>query len=475
MTAPAPSPAAAPAGWRMRVVPVVVAAPLFLQNLDTSIMTTALPGIAQALQVEPLRLNLAITAYLLSLAVFLPLSGWCADRFGARRVFCWAIGCFALGSALCGVAQSLHQLVVFRVLQGLGGALMVPVGRLILLRSVPTELMVRAMVWFTVPPAIGRMLGPLVGGAIVSFTSWRWIFLINVPCGLLGIALALAFIDRSGAPLQAPPPFDGVGFGLLAVGLTALLGAIDTAGKGLVSGGLEWLAAGLGLAALVLYAWRSRRVAHPLIDLAILRHPTFRASIVGGTPLRIAIGASPFLLPLMLQLGFGLSPLASGALTMATAVGSLATRVVMTHTIRALGFKPLLLGTTVATSLAYASYGLFTPATPHPLIFAVLLLGGLVNSMGMVALQTLGFSEIEKPRMSHATTLNTMAQQVSLSAGVLLGATLLAAAARWRGGDAAQLLAADFAPAFWCVGAMTMLSLPWFARLDRTAGDTLRV
>lgn len=460
---------------RARLVPVIVAFPLFLQNLDTSVMATALPSIAQALRVEPLRLNLAITAYLLSLAVFLPLSGWCAERFGARRVFCWAIAFFSLGSALCGMADSLSQLVAFRILQGLGGAMMVPVGRLILLRSVPQALMVGAMVWFTVPPTIGRMLGPLFGGAIVSVTSWRWIFLINVPFGLLGIALALAFIaPPDDAPAPTPVPFDGVGFALLALGLTAALGAVETAGKGLVGGGLEWLVAALGVVALGWYVWRSRRVAHPLIDLGILRLPTYRASIIGGTPLRIAIGASPFLLPLMLQLGFGLSALASGTLTVATAVGSLATRAVMTRVIRNVGFRPLLIGTTVATSLAYASYSLFTPATPHPLIFATLMLGGLVNSMGMVALQTLGFSEIPTARMSHGTTLNSMAQQLSLSVGVLLGSHLLALAALWRGGDAAHLVAGDFAPAFVCIGVITMLSLLWFTRLPVDAGAELR-
>jgi EmrB/QacA subfamily drug resistance transporter len=461
------------ARWRARLVPVVVACPLFLQNLDTSIMATALPSIARAMQVQPLRLNLAITAYLLSLAVFLPLSGWCAERFGARRVFCWAIGFFAAGSALCGLADSLPQLVVFRILQGLGGAMMVPVGRLILLRSVPAALMVSAMVWFTVPPTIGRMLGPVVGGAIVSFTSWRWIFLINVPFGLIAIALALVFIAPETEPREARP-FDAVGFALMALGLTALLGVVETAGKALVADWIGWAAAAFGTASLALYVWRSQRVAHPLIDLGILRHRSYRASIVGGTPLRIAIGASPFLLPLMLQLGFGLSALESGLITVASAIGSLATRVVMTRVIRNFGFRQLLTGTTVATSLCYASYSLFTPATPHPLIFATLMLGGLVNSMGMVALQTLGFSEIPRPRMSHATTLNSMAQQLSLSLGVLLGAALVGATARWHGGDAAHLAARDFSPAFVCVGLVTMLSLLWFTRLGADAGAELR-
>lgn len=298
---------------RDRIVPMVVACPLFLQNLDTSVMATALPSIARSLDVQVLHLNLAITSYLLSLAVFLPLSGWFAERFGARRVFC--------------------------------GAMMVPVGRLILLRSVPSARMVAAMVWFTVPPAIGRMAGPLFGGAIFTWTSWRWIFLINIPFGLLGIALALTFIDEHHED-AAPAPFDAV----------------------------------------------------------------------------------------------GVVPLASGMLTVATAIGSLATRTVMAQAIRRIGFRSLLIG---ATTL-------------------------------LVALQTLGFSEIPKPRMSHATTLSSMAQQVSVSIGVVFGASLVSAAAWWHGGSATHLMARDFSPAFVVVGKMTLLSLCFFVRLGRDEGAELR-
>jgi EmrB/QacA subfamily drug resistance transporter len=457
---------------RDKIVPLVVACPLFLQNLDTSVMATALPTMAHALHVRVLYLNLAITSYLLSLAVFLPLSGWFAERFGARRVFCGAIAFFSLGSALCGAANSLPSLVLFRVLQGLGGAMMMPVGRLILLRSVPSARMVAAMVWFTVPPTIGRMAGPLFGGAIVTWVSWRWIFLVNIPFGLLGIVLALTFLEKHDED-AAPAPFDAVGFVLLALGLTALLSALEATGKALVAGWVTGATAALGALALGLYVWRSRRKASPIIDLAILRYRTYRAAIFGGLPLRIAIGASPFLLPLMLQVGFGLSPLVSGMLTVAGAIGSLATRAVVAQTIRRVGFRSLLIGATILASLVRTSYGLFQPGTPHVLIFFALLLGGLVNSMGLVALATLGFSQIPKPQMSHATTFSSMAQQLSVSLGVVLGAELVSAAAWWHGRTSQDLLASDFSPAFVALGVMTLLSLLSFVRLGRDEGAEL--
>ena len=456
-----------------RIIPIIVASPLFLQNLDTSVMATALPTIAHALDVSVLLLNLAITSYLLSLAVFLPLSGWFAERFGPKRVFCVAVAFFSLGSTLCGAAQTLPQLVAFRVLQGLGGAMMLPVGRLILLRSVPPERMVAAMVWFTVPPAFGRLAGPLFGGAIVTLTSWRWIFLINIPFGLLAIAGALRFIKDLPED-STPAPFDTEGFVLLALGLTALLGSLEMTGKALLPVAVVWAMAGFGALAMLAYHLRSRGKADPLIDLGILRHSTYRASIIGGTPLRVAIGASPFLLPLMLQLGFGLSPLASGGLTMASALGSLATRTVMARAIRTIGFRSLLIGATCLTSLYYVGCGYFRPDTPHAAIFVTLLFGGLVNSMAMVSLQTLGFSQIPKPRMSHAATLNSMAQQVSLSLGVTLGATLVALAAWWNGSSANHLSADDFSPAFGVVGAMTLLSLLSFTKLSKDEGAGLR-
>lgn len=457
---------------RTRLIPMIVACPLFLQNLDTSIMATALPSIANSLQVETLHLNLAITSYLLSLAVFLPASGWLADRFGPKRVFCSAIIFFSLGSALCGFATSLSQLVVFRVIQGMGGAMMVPIGRLILLRSIPKQAMVAAMVWFTVPGVIGRLAGPLLGGVVVTFTSWRWIFLLNVPFGVLGVLMARAYID--GAYTQVRERFDTRGFIMLSTGLVGLVSGLDTIGRNLVPAYVTYGLLGAGTCSILAYWAYTRRHDNPIIDPNLFRFKAYRTSVVGGMPLRIAIGASPFLLPLMFQLGFGLSPLESGSLSVATAIGSLAVRGVLQKAIAIVGFRTLLITCTSLTGFFYAFYGFFRPTTPHLFIFVVLMFGGLFNSLSMITLNTLGYSDMPQEKMSRATAMASMTQQLSISLGVAFGALLLAVTARIHGNDPAHLTAQDFSPAFIVVGLMTWWSLLFFVKLSRDEGSEMR-
>jgi len=388
-------------------------------------------------------------------------------------VFCMAIAFFALGSALCAAAQSLPQLVLFRALQGLGGAMMIPVGRLILVRSVPPAMMVSAMVWFTVPPVLGRMMGPLVGGAIVTLTSWRWIFLINIPFGIVAMLMAWAYLDDTPETVT-PGPFDTRGFVLLAVGLTAMVGAMETVGKSLAPVWLSMAIAGLGLVVLAAYTRHSRRTTHPIIDLTILRYPTFRTNVVGGMPMRVALGASPFLLPLMFQLGFGFTPLMSGALTMAMAIGALGTRLAMRRAISRIGFRRVILGATVLTGLINMSYALFAATTPLALMFCAMAFGGLVNSLCMVSLGALGFSQVPAARMSQATTLGTMAQQLSISLGVVVGVALVSAASWWHGGSTTELQARDFSPAFVVVGLLSLLSLWSFWKLHPDEGAAMR-
>lgn len=458
---------------KTKLVPIIVASPVFLQNIDTTAMVIALPSIAATLHVPLLQLNLVITAYLVSLAVFLPLSAWLADRYGARNIFCVAVSLFSLSSALCGLADSLPVLVLCRVVQGLGGAMMVPVGRLILLRSIPQSEMIAAIVWYTIPPQLGRLSGPLIGGAIVSFTSWHWIFFVNIPFGAVAVALALLYVDDD-QEQAAVAPFDYTGFALMASGLAALLGALQLVGKGLVAPWVAITAALAGVAALGLYVVRSRRMAEPIIDLAILRFRTFRVNIIGAMPLRLSLSAIPFLLPLLMQLGFGLSPLATGLIAAASALGALCTRAVVRGALARFGFRWLLLGATSLSALFYISFALFTAATPHVLMFIMIFGSGLLSSMCMVLLNTLGFVEVPKERTSHATALTAMAQQLMAGLGVLMASLLLDCFSRTRGGDGVHLEAGDFAAAFVTTALVSLLSIAAFRTLRHDEGEAFR-
>ena len=451
------------------VVPLIVACALFMENLDSTIIATALPVIAKSLHEDPVRLNLAITSYLLSLAVFIPLSGWVADRYGARRVFRAAIVVFTLGSICCGLADSLTGLVAARIVQGMGGAMMVPVGRLVLLRTVPKAELVTAMSFLTMPALLGPISGPPLGGLIVTYASWRWIFFVNVPIGLLGIFLASRFI--ADVKEQNTGPLDVWGFILSGVGLAGLVYGFEMVGRGAV--GPEIVAALLigGTTFMTLYGFHARRTAHPIIDLALFKIPTFAIAILGGSLFRVGIGAVPFLLPLMLQIGFGLSPLTSGLLTFASAAGALTMKAAAGPIIRAIGFRRILVANAVIGGLFLIGYGLFDPATPHLLIFVALLAGGFFRSLQFTSVNTLTYADVPAPLMSRATSLASMAQQLALSLGVGTGAMLLHIVLTTRGG--AALAAEDFAPAFWIVGLISIASVLLFVRLGPKAGAEL--
>jgi EmrB/QacA subfamily drug resistance transporter len=451
---------------RRLVVPLIVACALFMENLDSTVIATALPEIARSLGEDPLRLNLAITSYLLSLAVFIPLSGWVADRYGARRVFRAAIVIFTLGSACCGLANSLPELVTARILQGMGGAMMVPVGRLVMLRTVPKSELVRAMSYLTVPALLGPVLGPPLGGFIVTYSSWRWIFFINLPMGLLGIALATIFIEdvrESGVR-----PLDLRGFLLAGIGLAGLMFGFETSGRGVLSGPLVACLLLVGVLSTTLYVLHARVRSYPIIDLNLLRIPTFATAILGGSLFRIGIGALPFLLPLMLQLGFGLTPFASGLLTFASAAGAMTMKLTAAPIIRALGFRAVLIGNAFVSSLFLAGCSLFTPVTPHWLIFGVLLTGGFFRSLQFTSVNTLAFADVPAALMSRATSFQSMAQQLSVSIGVGTGALLLHLTLLAR--DKTTLSAGDFAPAFLAVAAISLSSLAFFLALSPEAG-----
>jgi EmrB/QacA subfamily drug resistance transporter len=451
---------------RTKLIPLIVACALFMENLDSTVLSTSLPAIAASFGESPLRLSFAITAYLFSLAVFIPISGWVADRYGARLVFRAAIVVFMLGSIGCGLSGSLPGLVAARMLQGLGGAMMVPVGRLVLIRAVPKADLVTAMAYLTVPALIGPLLGPVVGGFITTYFHWRWIFWINVPIALLGLVLVTLFIPDHRE--ERPPPLDARGFLLTAVGLVGLVFGFETIGRGVVPGAVT---AGLlvaGAACILLYVRHALRVPHPVLDLDLLRVPTFRASILGGFLFRIGIGAIPFLLPLMLQAGFGLSAFTSGQLTCAAAAGALTMKLAAKPILRRLGFRRVLIGNAVLSGLSLAAVALFRPDTPHALILVVLLVGGFFRSLQFTSINTLGYADIEPARMSRTTSFSSTAQQLALSMGVGTGALLLHAVMAARGGSALQ--AGDFVPAFLAVGALAAISALVYLRLPAEAG-----
>ena len=299
------------------LIPLIVACALFMENMDSTVLATALPAIALDLHEDPVALKLALTSYLITLAIFIPASGWTADRFGARKIFVGAIAVFTIGSVLCGLVGSLPGFVAARALQGLGGAMMVPVGRLVLLRSVEKRDLLNALAWLTVPGLIGPVIGPPLGGFITTFAHWRWIFWLNVPIGFLGIGLALAFI--ADAREENPRAFDTRGFLLSGYGLGALMFGLTAAGRGLVSVWIDIVLIATGVLALLAYVLHALKTPQAILDFALLRVATFRAGVIGGSLFRIGIGAIPFLLTLMLQIGFGLSPFAAGSLTFATA------------------------------------------------------------------------------------------------------------------------------------------------------------
>lgn len=450
------------------LLPLIVACALFMENLDSTVLSTALPAIAEDFGESPIQLKLALTSYLLAIAVFLPASGWLADRFGARVIFRVAILTFTLGSILCGLSGSIPEIVFARVVQGIGGAMMVPVGRLVILRTVPKSQLVGSLAWLTVPALIGPVIGPPVGGFITTYFSWPWIFWINIPVGVLGFILATLFIPNLREETRVG--FDALGFALSAFGLAFFMTGSTSIGLDLLPVPLVLILFFGGALLLVAYALHSRRAAHPIIDLSLFRIPTFATSVVGALLFRIGVGATPFLLPLLLQVGFGMTPFQSGMITFAAAIGAIAMKFAAPPILRRFGFRSVLIANAVIAGTFVALPAVFTPTTPIALMTALLLIGGFFRSLQFTSVNALSFADVPSNRMSRATTLTSVAQQLSLSVGISIGATVLETTARMSGG---ALSADSFWPAFLTVGTLTALSVIPFTLLARDAGDEM--
>jgi EmrB/QacA subfamily drug resistance transporter len=439
-----------------------------MENMDSTVIATSLPAIAADIQTSPIALKLALTAYLVSLAIFIPISGWMADRFGAKRVFRFAIGVFVIGSISCAAAGSLPEFVLARFLQGIGGAMMTPVARLVLVRATARRDLVSAMAWLTVPALIGPLVGPPVGGFITTYLSWHWIFLINAPIGAAGIWLAgryLPEIESHGSkPLDVRGFFlaaiaaSGVVFGLSVVSLPALPPIV----------GLVTLA--VGTIAAALYVRHAGRTADPLLDFRLLRNPTFRAAIVGGSVFRIGTGAIPFLLPLLFQVGFGLTPFQSGMLTFTSAIGALSMKFLAPFTLRTGGFRNVLIIAALLSGAFIAANAFFTPYTPPAVIIAVLISAGFLRSLFFTSGNALVFADIDDKDASQATAISAASQQATIAIGVAVGGGMLEATTFLTG---EPIDASSFFAAFIVVGSITALSALFFVGLPKDAGNSV--
>ncbi len=448
---------------------LIVASALFMEQLDGTVLATALPAMARDFGTPPLYMNVALTSYLLTLAMFIPASGRMADRFGSRTVFCAAIGVFTLGSVLCGISNGLGFLVAARMLQGAGGALMSPVGRLVMLRAVTKADLVRAMAWLMIPATIGPILGPPVGGLIVTYLSWRWIFFINLPIGIGGIILAGRFVADYREPTR--DGFDLAGLALSGTALACLLFGIEMASRGVGGSTIVPLLAVVGLGAALLYARRARSHPRPILDFSLMRIPTFRLSVLAGSCSRIAAGAQPFILPMMLQVGFGYSAARSGAITFASSAGALLMRTIAPGLLRRIGFRPVMVWIGGGSALLIAACGLIRPQWPLVAIYGLLAFGGFVQSLMFMAYNTIAYADVAPPRMSTATSFYTTFQQVALSTGIAVSAAALSLSVALM--HHAGPLPGDFTVAFAIVGGVAMLAPLSSMRVERGAGAEL--
>ena len=399
---------------------LLVAGAFFMEFLDGTVIATALPDMAKSFGVQAVDLNIGISAYLITLAVLIPASGWIADRFGARKVFAVALAIFTLASVFCGLSTTVDQFVAMRVLQGMGGALMVPVGRLAVLRTTPKHQLITAIATLTWPALVAPIIGPPLGGFITSYADWRWIFFINVPLGIVAIILALRIIPDLHDDERRP--FDTPGFIATTIAMVSLVYAMESMGakhsQGLLTLGL--LVVG---AVTLIYALRHfQRAQWPMIRLDAMQVPTFRVTMYGGSLFRASISAVPFLLPLMFQVGFGMDAFHSGLLVLAVFVGNLTIKPATTPLIRRLGFRKLLLVNGALNVLSLLACAFISPQTPVWLIMLILYLGGVFRSIQFTAVSTLAFADVPSAQMSYANTLFSTATQLAVGLGITLGA-----------------------------------------------------
>jgi len=454
-----------------RYLPWVVATALFMEQLDSTIVNTAVPAMAASLGVAPLSLKAVVASYIVSLAVGIPISGWIADRFGTRRVFSTAVAIFTVASVACGLSVNVPMLVASRIVQGFGAAMMTPVGRLAIIRTFAKSELLVAMNFVIIPALIGPLLGPTVGGLIVHWVSWREIFFVNVPMGIAALAIIHRYMpDYRG---DGPRPLDFVGLVLFSSGMAILSWLLEIFGEhdiSVIEGGVLLL---LALALLAAYVWHARQTAHPLIRLSLFSIRTFRVSVGGGLITRLGVGGMPFLLPLLYQLGLGLPAWQSGLLTMPTAAAAMGMKFLSSRLLRRYGFRTVLIANTIFVGTTICLFSLVTPATPLAAIVLLALAQGFFNSLQFSSVNSMGYADIAPADSSMATSIASTMQQLSLSFG-LASASLVAA---WYLGDVPQTDAIAVTSAlhrtFLTVGVVTMVSALAFRTLRPEDGDNV--
>ncbi len=452
-----------------RTTALIIASALLMEQLDVTVLTTALPSMARSFHSDPVHLSVALTSYLVSLAVLIPASGRAADRFGSRTVFRAAIVLFTIGSILCAGAQNLAFLVGARLLQGAGGAMMVPVGRLVLMRSVNKSELITAMFWVLMPATIGPLLGPPLGGFLTTTLSWRWIFIINVPIGLLGIVLTTRYIPQMRDPVRLP--FDGRGMVLSGVSLACLVFGLELAARGAGSRVVTTATLVLGLGSGLLYLRHARTLAAPILDFTLMRIPTFRLSVLSGSATRIVVGATPFLVPSMLQLGFALNALQSGLVTFTATIGAFLMRLMAKRVLREFGFRTVMSVNASGAVLLTLACALFRPGWPFWVLSLILFGGGFSNALQFTSLNTIAYADIPGDRMSAATSFYTTFQQLTLTLGISVAAATVSASQALAGH--AQVGVSDFSAAFVVIGLMSALAIPAALSMPVDAGSEM--
>ena len=454
-----------------RVLPYIVAATFFMEYLDTTVIATALPQMARSFGVGPNEVSLGMTAYMLTLAVFIPVSGWLADRLGSRTVFASALVVFTLASVLCGLSQGLATFTAARVLQGIGGAMMVPVGRLIVVRNTEKSQLLRAISTITWPAIVAPVVGPSIGGFITTYASWHWIFYLNVPFGLAALLAIVRFVPNQRGVERRP--LDVTGFLLSGAALTSLLYGTELASHqdASLARALAFLAAAAVLAvAAVSHLTRAR---NPLLDLGNLRVATYSVTVLTGSATRIGVEAVPYLAPLLFQIGFGLTAFHSGLLLLATAIGNLGMKAFTTPILRRFGFRSVASLNAGAAAVFIAAYGALAPTTPLAALLVVLLFYGLARSLQFTTLATLAYADIADAQKSSASTLWSVAAQMTIGMGVAFGALCLRISRSLHGGTGSDFAPADFRWAFAAAGLLVAVSVIGYVRLPRDAGHAI--